>query len=579
MRRFVKISDQNRIPFWVILLVLIVLVVGIAGHEVWTPDEPREAAIARTMACGESWLIPELGGQPFVEKPPLYYWVSALMMRSLGSISGPTTAARAVSALCAALTLLVVWLVVRSFWGRLRGGAVILIMGTAFGFVRAGHWIIIDPLLMLLITSATLLLFLGLDRERGSAVLAGYLAAGLAFLTKGFVAWMLLFLPWGLLLVLYFRTIRRRPRLHLAGLLLLLGPSAVWMAAFYLQGGPELWREWFIDNQIGRFTGGSTHLGHLKGPFYYLWLAPVALMPWTPIIIDWLIRRGWRSGGGGDNKGSRNLLLLIIFWGVGGLILLSLASTKREVYFYPLIPAYAILAAAGSDDLSSWARKVLRIVCLPLLTIMVVFSFLILDWTGSELIWRIGFNLPCGLGAAAGILSFIFFSNPVSDSVTGNRSCRTISCLASISALFFITASLIALPLLDKVWSYKPMTLALAAAIPASARNRVCLWGNDETTQGVFSYYSNLTLPMVEDPDRVIGILKGDDSEFDLIVIPRLNEFEEKNPAAPEWKTLAKAKKGRRRVFYLIGGELGMDRSGAVGSSNEPQNIEYRMSK
>jgi len=128
--------------------------------------------------------------------------------------------------------------------------------------------------------------------------------AGLAFLTKGFVAWMLLFLPWGLLGGLYFRSIRRRPGLHLAGLLLLLGPPAVWMGAFYLQAGPELWREWFIDNQIGRFTGGSTHLGHLKGPFYYLWLAPVALMPWTPIIIDWLIRRGWRSGGEGIIKGA-----------------------------------------------------------------------------------------------------------------------------------------------------------------------------------------------------------------------------------------------------------------------------------
>lgn len=546
-------SRENRIPFWVILLVLIVLVVGIAGHEVWTPDEPREAAIARTMAEGESWLIPMLGGQPFVEKPPLYYWVSALMMRSLSSITTPTTAARAVSALCAALTLLVTWLVVRSFWGRFRGGAVILIMGTAFGFVRAGHWIIIDPLLMLLVTAAILLLFLGLERERTSMVLAGYLSAGLAFLTKGFVAWMLLFLPWGLLLVIYFWSIRRRPRLHLSGLLLLLGPPAVWMAAFYLQASPELWREWFIDNQIGRFTGGSTHLGHLKGPFYYLWLAPVALLPWTPVIIDWIIRRGWRSGDIEGNKGNRNLLLLVIFWGVGGLILLSLSSTKREVYFYPLIPAFAILAAAGANDLSSWVRMVFRIICLPLLVLMVVFSFLILDWTGTAVIWRIGFNLPCGLAAAAGILSFIFFGNRISGLGAGNHSCRTISCLASISALFFITASLTALPLLDKVWSYKPMTLALTDAIPESARNRVCLWGNDETTQGVFSYYSNITLPMVREPERIAGILRGEDPEFDLIIIPRLNEFEEKNFTASRWKILAQAKKGRRRVFYLIG--------------------------
>ena len=566
-------EGEARIPFWVILLVLATLTVGIAGHEVWTPDEPREAAIARTIADGEPWLIPMLGGRPFVEKPPLYYWVSALMMRSLGSIAGSTTAARATSALCAALTLLVTWAVVRSYWGRFRGWAVLLIMGTAFGFVRAGHWIIIDPLLMLLVSAAVLLLFLGLDRDRDSVLLAGYGAAGLAFLTKGFVGWMLLLLPWGLLIALYFRSIRRRPRLHLAGLALMLGPPLAWLAAFYLRAGPELWREWFIDNQIGRFTGGSTHLGHLKGPFYYFWLAPVALLPWTPVIIDWFLRRGWRSGEARDNKGSRNLLLLAVFWGVGGLILLSLASTKREVYFYPLIPAFVIVVAAGVDDLSSWTRRTLRIICLPLLAIMVVFSFLILDWTGSAVIWRIGVNLPCGLAAAAGILSFIFFKNrPVSRPAAGDLpvsgfktpptvvpsrtlSCRTIAGLASISALFYITAGLTALPILDKVWSYKPMTLTLTAAIPHELRGRVCVWGDDETTQGVFSYYSGITLPMVREPSRVTAILNREDPDFDLIVIPRLNEFEELNPSLPPWKAVARAKKGRRRVFYLITGE------------------------
>ena len=99
------------------------------------------------------------------------------------------------------------------------------------------------------------------------------------------------------------------------------------------------------------------------------------------------------------------------------------------------------------------------------------------------------------------------------------------------------------------------MTLALTAAIPEELRNRVCVWGKDETTQGVFSYYSNLTLPMVRDQDRIAGILKGEDHEFDLIVVPRMNEFEDKNTDGPKWKILAQAKKGRRRVFSLISGE------------------------
>ncbi len=298
-------NSDRIIPWWVVLLCLATLAVGIAGHELWTPDEPREAAIAKTIADGGPLLIPRLGGTPFVEKPPLYYWFSALLMRSLGIITGPTAAARGASALCAALTLLAVWAVARRFWGRYRGIAAVLILATMLGFARAGHWILIDPLLMLLVTAAALFFFRGLEDDRPGWILGGYLCAGLAFLTKGFIAWALLFFPWGTLALIHFPRITRRPFLHLAGLLIMLGLPGAWMAAFYRQGGTELWREWLIDNQIGRFSGSSAHLGHIKGPFYYLWLAPLLCLPWTPALIGAIADGGWRSVLNRGEKGIR----------------------------------------------------------------------------------------------------------------------------------------------------------------------------------------------------------------------------------------------------------------------------------
>ena len=111
-RKLVEIRRKNRgrregearIPAWVILICLATLVFGIAGHALWTADEPREAEIAREMAAGGSWIIPHLAGVPFVEKPPLYYWLSALAMMTAGKIVGTTAAARAVAALCGDLT-------------------------------------------------------------------------------------------------------------------------------------------------------------------------------------------------------------------------------------------------------------------------------------------------------------------------------------------------------------------------------------------------------------------------------------------------------------------------------------------
>ncbi len=533
-------TTDKTIPWWVILLCLLTLVFGVGGHEPWTPDEPREAGIALTMSRGGSWLIPELGGKPFVEKPPLYYWASALMIRTLGTVADPATAARALSALAAALTLLLVWAVTRSYWSGFQSGAVLLILSTTFGFIRAGHWIIIDPLLMGFVSGAVLLFLIGVEKERAGLLLAGYLAAGLAFLTKGFVAWMLIGPPWILIIALNYRNIIRRRVLHLAGLVLLLGPPILWMYFFYNKAGDNLWREWFIDNQIGRFTGASAHLGHIQGPFYYLWLAPLILLPWTPVLIDWIIRRGWRTAPG-PGKSARNLLLVSAAWGLGGILLLSLSGTKREVYFYPLLPAFAIITAAGIGSLSRWCRITLLVISVIFLLPPVVFTFLDLDWNGSKLTAALGCNLPLAICAGVGIFSWF------------RLKARPIIRTAALAALFYISASLVALPILDKVWSYKPMTLALTAAIPESARNRVCLWGSDETTQGVFSYYSGITLQMVRDPSRVIAILKKEDPDFDLIVIPRLNEFQDKNPNVSGWKELARAKKGPRRVFYLIG--------------------------
>src|SRR6202035_1177912 len=42
------------------------------------PDEPRYAWIARTMATSGDWVTPRLYGEPWFEKPVLYYWAAAL---------------------------------------------------------------------------------------------------------------------------------------------------------------------------------------------------------------------------------------------------------------------------------------------------------------------------------------------------------------------------------------------------------------------------------------------------------------------------------------------------------------------
>src|SRR5262245_54150012 len=62
------------------------------------PDEGRYALIARQMATSGDWLVPRLFDLPYLEKPPLLYWITAAIFRVFGAFEltarlGPALAA------------------------------------------------------------------------------------------------------------------------------------------------------------------------------------------------------------------------------------------------------------------------------------------------------------------------------------------------------------------------------------------------------------------------------------------------------------------------------------------------------
>src|SRR5262245_45727686 len=82
------------------LLVSACLAAGIGRTDLWPPDEPRVAEVAREMLVAGPALIPRLNGTPFVEEPPLFYWLQVASYRLAG---GPTTAAARAPAVAGAL--------------------------------------------------------------------------------------------------------------------------------------------------------------------------------------------------------------------------------------------------------------------------------------------------------------------------------------------------------------------------------------------------------------------------------------------------------------------------------------------
>ena len=98
-------------------------------------DEPRYAQVAREMLERHDWITPTLGGQPWLEKPPLYYWQAMLAYRIFGVSDW---AARLPSAIDATFLVLAVYFFLRRF---LRGfeldGA--LIAASSAGIMGYAH--------------------------------------------------------------------------------------------------------------------------------------------------------------------------------------------------------------------------------------------------------------------------------------------------------------------------------------------------------------------------------------------------------------------------------------------------------
>lgn len=557
-----KSADIGAMPFWVMLLVLATLPAGVANHGLWTPDEPREAELVLSMARpGASRLYPVLAGQPFVQKPPLFYWAAAFSLRTLSPLLGRVGAIRAVSALCALLTALLTWAAARRFLSPAQGAAAAAVLLTTAGFFQAGHWIITDPALMLAVSAAVLLAAWGEEEDRPGLILAAFACAGLSFLAKGLIGPALIAPPALVMAAIYRRRILERKILHLAGFAIAALVILAWAVPFKLNAPPAAWRAWFWDNQIGRFLGRTKGLGHVRGPFYYLPILPLMLLPWTPVLIGILWGRRLREAACGEP--GRRFLLTVGAWAAGGGLFLTLAGTKRDIYLYPLLPAFAsLIGAAAFLHQPRWVRAYLQGLGWLLAGVLLAAGFLRADWGGGGLNW--GFRLQAwALAAAAGAFWLMLRSRVPSFPRT-----------AALCALFYLGAAKTIVPQLDTAKNYEPGTHIILAALPAHAEEIVCSWELDETGRGLLGFYGGVSLfDLYEEyPEgERLAVLKNalagksERCRF-LVAMSKRRPFPPPGVELDPKRVRATGRLGNGRTLYLIdcaGPETGADDPGS----------------
>lgn len=306
-------------------------------------DEPRYAQVAREMLERHDWITPVLGGHPWLEKPPLYYWQAMLAYSMLGVTD---VAARVPAAIDATLLVIAVYLFFRRFRRSVEADAA-LITASCAGVIGYAHAASMD--MALAATFAIGMLSWWAWRESGKRIYLAtfYVLMALGMLAKGPVAPFLA----AAVIVLFalaareFRVVVRT--LWLPGIFLFCAIALPWYLAVQMRN-PQFFREFLLQHNLARF---SSDLYHHRQPFwYYLPITAVALVPWTVFVIVAFVEsvRTWwaeRKSVSPEPDLGWQFSLFACCWLVVPVGFFSLSRSKLPGYILPAIPAGAVLLA------------------------------------------------------------------------------------------------------------------------------------------------------------------------------------------------------------------------------------------
>ncbi len=336
MKWIIQTESTRKQLIWMTLIAVLVLGSSLGLRDLWSPDEPRYAEIAREMLEKNSFFLPYLNYEVYYNKPPGFFWLIMLASLPVGHVTATT--ARIPSVVFGSATIFILLLWTRRYLKNISPFAPPLILLSSYLFWWFGGRANIDISFAFFIVSASLLFHHGYHSGKGKFThfySLAYLSIGIALIIKG---------PFALLplvsIIVYLIVLKDKRAISglriPSGFILILVPVMVWIIPATMASGWS-YIQGAVFHQIGGRLASSYSHPH---PFYfYLYMLPLNYLPWAFLLIVtvfYLIRRKIQMN---------DALLYSIICAATIFVVISAVSAKQSHYLLPLFPATAVIIA------------------------------------------------------------------------------------------------------------------------------------------------------------------------------------------------------------------------------------------
>lgn len=300
-------------------------------------DEGIYAVVAKNMVLrGDLLNMTITGASPWIEKPPLYFWLSSLSMRVLG-FSSP--APRIPSVAFGVGTVILTFLLGKYLFNRRVGFIASVVLSSTSGFLYYARLGMTDVTLTFFVTGGLLFFLMGRKTPKYFLLMGTFF--GLAFMTKNLIAILTLLIV--LAYAFYEATVRKQKYFNsrfAIGLALSLLIPLPWHLYMYLKYGQTFLDVYFIYHVFARI--GSAVENESAPFFWYIKVIRTQFRIWFVVLVPAL---AWSLYGSLKNDSYRFVLLAsaVIFFGF------SFSSSKLMWFIVPIYPGLAIIVAAFVD--------------------------------------------------------------------------------------------------------------------------------------------------------------------------------------------------------------------------------------